>query len=82
MDPRPGSPGQGGLKLSGNTRAALMARLAGNTMPAPPVNPLPPGPPQMPSKDNPLALEQGVLGPKSPIPTPCILLKNMFDPTT
>lgn len=29
---------------------------------------------------NPLALEQGVLGPASPIPTPCVLLKNMFDP--
>ncbi len=27
-----------------------------------------------------LALEQGVLGPASPIPTPCLLLKNMFNP--
>ena len=27
-----------------------------------------------------LALEQGVLGPASPIPTQCLLLKNMFDP--
>ena len=24
--------------------------------------------------------DQGVLGPKSPIPTQCVLLKNMFDP--
>ena len=27
-----------------------------------------------------LALEQGILGPSSPIPTQCLLLKNMFDP--
>jgi RNA-binding protein 39 len=27
-----------------------------------------------------LALEQGLLGPASPIPTQCLLLKNMFDP--
>lgn len=27
-----------------------------------------------------LALEQGVLGPASPIPTVCLLLKNMFNP--
>ena len=27
-----------------------------------------------------LALEQGVLGPASPIPTQCLLLKNMFNP--
>lgn len=28
-----------------------------------------------------LALEQGLLGPASPIATPCLLLKNMFDPS-
>ena len=27
-----------------------------------------------------LSLEQGILGPSSPIPTQCLLLKNMFDP--
>jgi RNA-binding protein 39 len=27
-----------------------------------------------------LALEQGLLGPASPIPTQCLLLKNMFAP--
>lgn len=27
-----------------------------------------------------LAMEQGILGPASPIPTQCLLLKNMFDP--
>jgi len=25
-------------------------------------------------------LVQGILGPASPIPTQCVLLKNMFDP--
>jgi RNA-binding protein 39 len=28
-----------------------------------------------------LEFAQGVLGPASPIPTPCVLLKNMFDPS-
>ena len=28
-----------------------------------------------------LELAQGVLGPASPIPTPCVLLKNMCDPS-
>ncbi len=27
-----------------------------------------------------VALEQGLLGPASPIPTQCLLLKNMFNP--
>lgn len=27
-----------------------------------------------------LSLERGLLGPASPIPSPCLLLKNMFDP--
>lgn len=27
-----------------------------------------------------LALEQGLLGPASPVPTNCLLLKNMFSP--
>ncbi len=27
-----------------------------------------------------LAMEQGMLGPASPIPTQCLLLKNMFNP--
>lgn len=29
-----------------------------------------------------MSLHQGLLGPASPIPTPCLLLKNMFDPAT
>ena len=28
-----------------------------------------------------LEMAQGLLGPASPIPTPCVLLKNMFDPS-
>ena len=28
-----------------------------------------------------LKLEQGILGPASPIPSPCLLLKNMFNPS-
>ncbi|KAK9823650.1 hypothetical protein WJX72_004426 [[Myrmecia] bisecta] len=45
-----------------------------------------PGPPGVPQAggvhivNSALQLEQGVLGPSSPIPTPCLLLKNMFDP--
>ena len=45
-----------------------------------------PGPPGAPSQSaiqwqNPnLQHEQGILGPKSPIPTQCLLLKNMFSP--
>lgn len=45
-----------------------------------------PGPPGSSSQSaiqwqNPnLQHDQGVLGPKSPIPTQCVLLKNMFDP--
>ena len=48
-----------------------------------------PGPPAMVpagtmvlSKDaQALQLEQGILGPASPIPSPCLLLKNMFNPS-
>lgn len=29
---------------------------------------------------NPLAFIQGLMGPASPIPTPCLVLKGMFDP--
>lgn len=45
-----------------------------------------PGPPGAPSRSaiewqNPnLQHEQGLLGPKSPIATQCLLLKNMFNP--
>ena len=29
---------------------------------------------------NPLSFVQSILGPASPIPTPCLVLKGMFDP--
>ena len=78
------------MRLSSHARAALMNRLANSAglqptsafgVPGlgstPPVK-LEPQPPQM---QNPLALDQGLLGPASPIPTQCLLIKNMFDPT-
>ncbi len=37
--------------------------------------------PAGPKLDPSLGLIQSVLGPASPIPTPCLLIKNMFDPT-
>ncbi|KAK9865341.1 hypothetical protein WJX84_001809 [Apatococcus fuscideae] len=63
----------GGMKLSSQARAALMNRLAGQ------------GPPPGASaagSDQGMVYEQGILGPSSPIATPCLLLKNMFDPAT
>ena len=58
--------------------------IAGMGMGMPP----PPGAPvAMPSAgtvivDQGMVYEQGILGPSSPIPTACLLLKNMFDPAT
>ena len=86
---------QGGLKLTSNARAALMSRLAGESVAGSGSNMVPMGqPPPGPSRQLPLqpqepqiqwtnpniVMEQGMLGPKSPIPTQCLLLKNMFDP--
>lgn len=78
----------GGMKLTAQHRMALMTRLAVNAgieMPQAPsfgapggAGPPYGGAPQQVSNE--LALEQGVLGPASPIPTQCLLLKNMFDP--
>ncbi|KAI7845041.1 hypothetical protein COHA_001407 [Chlorella ohadii] len=74
--------GVGGIKLTGQSRVALMSKLAANagldTSNVPQL-PLPQAPqqPQIPAA---LAMEQGMLGPASPIPTQCLLLKNMFDP--
>ena len=84
----------GGLKLNANARAAVMNRLAGGSggsgANAAPVGFVGaqsglPGPPAASGPSiqwqNPnLQHEQGVLGPKSPIPTQCLLLKNMFAP--
>lgn len=78
----------GGLRLDSRSRAALMARLSGNEAAAAlaAINPLT-GLPIAPGAAAavPEALQpttQGRLGPASPIPTDCILLKNMFDPAT
>ena len=88
--------GDTGLKLDSRSRAALMARLSGQdasaAAPAVGINPLT-GMPMAPGSAAapggaaalPAALQpttQGRLGPPSPIPTDCILLKNMFDPAT
>ncbi|EFN58013.1 hypothetical protein CHLNCDRAFT_57088 [Chlorella variabilis] len=73
----------GGLKLTGQSRAALMSKLAANAgldVSNVPQIPLPQVAPQQPLVPSALALEQGLLGPASPIPTQCLLLKNMFDP--
>jgi RNA-binding protein 39 len=71
------------FKLSGSARAALMNRLAGSAGLVPAAVPAPaaaPAPAAFPGVDPNVLLEQGKLGPPSPIPTPCLLLKNMFDP--
>lgn len=81
--------------MNSSARAALMNRLAGTSQagPAPvsngpqtmamPSQQLPPPPAQQgPAISAParaLMMEQGVLGPGSPRPTLCVLLKNMFD---
>ncbi|WIA17274.1 hypothetical protein OEZ85_014144 [Tetradesmus obliquus] len=83
----------GDFRLNTQTRAALMNRLAnsagmgpasgGLAAAAAAANPLlaapmvPGMPGAVPGMD--LSLDQGLLGPPSPIPTQCLLLKNMFD---
>lgn len=81
---------RGGLKLTSDRRQALMARLATSAGMAPPPIATLPGmgaPPAAaaavpagPRLDPALGLIQSVLGPASPIPTPCLLIKNMFEP--
>ena len=82
----------GGMKLTAQHRMALMTRLAANAGIEVPQAPTFGGPAfgggapgggglngtQQVAAE--LAMEQGVLGPASPIPTQCLLLKNMFDP--
>jgi RNA-binding protein 23/39 len=73
----------GGLRLSAQSRVELMNKLAANAGIEVP---------KLPqtwigqnkgddSKDDDISLVQGVLGPASPIPTTCVLIKNAFDPT-
>ncbi|EFJ45773.1 hypothetical protein VOLCADRAFT_105799 [Volvox carteri f. nagariensis] len=75
----------GGIKMSAQGRVALMTKLAGSAgLPAPPTSVLPAGVTNavahaVLSVDPVLLMQQGVLGPSSPIATPCLLLKNMFD---
>jgi len=85
--------GSGGLRMDSRGRAALMARLAGQDkeiekgFTIDPSTGLPTTadavkPIDVPGEALPLAAQpitQGVLGPGSPIPTPCILLKNLFN---
>ncbi|PNH07427.1 RNA-binding protein 39 [Tetrabaena socialis] len=83
---------RGGLKMTSDRRQALMARLAssaGLQPMAPPMAgiavagmPLHAPAPTGPKLDPSLGLIQSVLGPASPIPTPCLLIKNMFEPGT
>jgi RNA-binding protein 39 len=77
------------FKLNSQARAALMNRLAGSAGLAPPAaaagavpGVVPGGFPAAPAGMDPnLLAEQGKLGPQSPIPTPCLLLKGMFGPS-
>ncbi|KXZ45570.1 hypothetical protein GPECTOR_53g156 [Gonium pectorale] len=76
----------GGIKMSAQSRVALMSKLAGAAgLPAPATHVMPTGVPTtaaaaaQASMDPVVLLQQGVLGPSSPIPTPCLMLKNMFD---
>lgn len=87
---------RGGLKLTSDRRQALMAKLASSAGMAPPAAfgmpggpaaapppmavPLPAPPPAGPKVDPSVLMIQSVLGPASPIPTPCLLIKNMFSP--
>ena len=85
----------GGMRLTAQHRMALMTRLAANAGIEVPQAPLMgpggvllnghgqhggPGGASATGIGSDLAFEQGVLGPASPIPTQCLLLKNMFDP--
>jgi RNA-binding protein 39 len=79
-----------GIKLDSRSRAALMAKLAGNAgqsmvaaidprtgLPITAASALAPSGPALPAAAMPTM--QGRLGPASPIATECLLLKNMFD---
>ena len=78
--------GDGGVRLDARARAALMAKLSGGSQAAavgaPLTSALAPAPPPPPpsGRGETLIFEQGLLGPASPIPTTCVLLKNLFDP--
>lgn len=73
----------GGMRLSAQSRVELMNKLAANAgieVPKMPQTWLPQNKNDA-GKDDDMSLIQGVLGPASPIPTTCILIKNAFDPS-
>ncbi len=63
----PGPPGIGGMGMG---------------MPPPPGMPVSIPAAGVVIADQGMVYEQGILGPSSPIPTVCLLLKNMFDAST
>jgi len=74
----------GGMRMTGSSRTALMARLSGAAgiealRPRSEALPLPPGGARVAVSAD-VDLDQGVVGAASPIPTAALLLKNMFDP--
>lgn len=77
----------GGLRMNASSRTALMARMsgaAGIEALRPKEEHLPPPPPKPAAPrvqvDAAVELDTGLIGSASPIPTTCLLLKNMFDP--
>lgn len=77
----------GGMRLTAQTRVELMNKLAANAgIEVPKMPDVYLNLQQLTGQvvddrfDEEVQLTQGVLGPSSPIPTPCLLLKNAFDP--
>ena len=77
----------GGMRLTAQSRVELMNKLAANAgIEVPKMPDLYLNLQQLTGQtvndgfDEEVQLTQGVLGPSSPIPTPCLLLKNAFDP--
>ncbi|KAF6259385.1 splicing factor, CC1-like protein [Scenedesmus sp. NREL 46B-D3] len=73
----PGMLAPSAVGISGMAAAAAAAVPGITAAVAPSGMPLPGMPGAAPGAD--LSLDQGLLGPPSPIPTQCLLLKNMFD---
>lgn len=77
----------GGMRLTAQSRVELMNKLAANAgIEVPKMPDLYLNLQQLSGQtvndgfDEDVQLTQGMLGPSSPIPTPCLLLKNAFDP--
>eukprot|EP00898_Chlorokybus_atmophyticus_P007365 jgi/Chlat1/762/Chrsp104S01237 len=77
----------GGLALNAQSRAALMAKLSGQAVPGVPTLPgalpswMPGAMAAAPAAARPQQPATPPTATASPVPTNCILLKNMFDPT-